>query len=419
MDRLRRLIIQPGAAAFAALCLALPTPVSAGSISLTPHPRTANPDYNVRMGLLSLGFTGWVRARYDDNLTLSDNDRRRAGWSIEPGLGVAVDLPVSPFLQLRGDVGFGYTYYPGGNGENDFWIGGSDGVLDANAEAEFLLDQKSKITVGDYYSRQVRTLDLATRGFPNDFSWNQNVIGVQYDNQLSPYFLGALRYEHTNAWSDKGRYKEQDYYADMLQAVLLWRMNRKLQWGPYLRGERFGYPNGGHNNGTSLGGGVAFVFNPREGLTLDGSVGIESMQFDTGNPPLATDSSFGLTAKSSAGVSMTLLKATVLDLRLSYVRSHVTYDPLVNFSEDLTLGTGLAYSGIKDLNLYSHVDYVLFNESDFGDEGNVIRLMLGTGYQFTRKTSGDIRYIHTTRLSNQAGQGYTDNALELTLMHKF
>ena len=116
---------------------------------------------------------------------------------------------------------------------------------------------------------------------------------------------------------------------------------------------------------------------------------------------------------------MTLLKATVLDLRLSYVRSHVTYDPLVNFSEDLTLGTGLAYSGIKDLNLYSHVDYVLFNESDFGDEGNVIRLMLGTGYQFTRKTSGDIRYIHTTRLSNQAGQGYTDNALELTLMHKF
>lgn len=376
-------------------------------------------DYNIKYGPLSLALGAKLAVRYDDNITRSaDSGDIEEGFNVEPALttDLSLDIPFMPYVQVNAGVGIAYRNYPGNDGEDGLQITGEEGAATAHFDVDFRLSDTGTLTLSDTFSREIDSLDIATRAQPDDYVMSKNTVELLYNKELSALMNFKARLANTDAWTSKSRYANQDHKERSADIALLWKLNSALQLGPYVRWEEITYDIGEHNDGESREGGLAFVYQRESGFTVDGSIGIEDLSFDTTNSAATDD---GVDLAFDIGASLATSEYTSHRLSASYGRSQGTLAASINYAEERTLGYSITLNFMKNVTVFANVDWVHIEESDGGETGDLLRYGLGTDYQLSPKTTVGLKIDRSDKSSDDDTREYTRNVVELNLTHKF
>ena len=377
--------------------------------------------YNIKLGSLSLDLGARLTAGYDDNITLSaHNDDIDEGFYTEPALTMDVNFE-TPYMHINAGIGIGYRYYTGngGNtGEDGIQLTGEEGAASARFDVDFLLSETDTLTFAETFSRTVDSIETDnSRDNQPDASSMENILELLYNKELSELMTFKARLARTDAWWSRSYYDYLDHHVHSADAVLLWKLNSTFQLGPYARWEKTIYDGDQNNDSEAVEGGLAFVYKPGSGFTLDGSVGIENLNFDSTNSPTATDDGTDVTGE--LGLVFATSEYATHRLSASYGRTQGDLSPSFNYADELTAGYSIALALMKDLSLFANADWVHSEESDGGEEADFLRFGIGTEYQITSKTTMGVRYERVDKASDDDDREFSRNLVELNLSHSF
>jgi hypothetical protein len=412
-------IISKFVTSFGAGCLAttLLLPAEATTIQLSPDPRAPQGRYNVQMGSLRLGFTGRLSVGYDDNITsASSSNDTEEGWCVTPALGMAVDWPISPMLQIGSGLELGFKYYPDGSGEDTFLVTGAGGVLDAGINADVHIGN-GVIRFSETFARETDTLDTAIQGEKDDYALLRNVLGARYQVDLSEYVRVIASGKHTNAWTNKSDYDYQDHQKENLDLVVLWAMNRRLRLGPYLSWEQYDYTEDKHNDSDGVSAGLAAAYTRGSGFGIDANIGYEKVDFDPSNKTTATDDAENL--KGKIRVKLATSEFTRHTLSAAYGSKQGSLSGDTNFSLESKYSYGLAVDLSQKMTAKGDVSYIDTVESDAGSDSVLIRYGLGLEYRFNPLTQASLRLERTEKNDDDDNSDYDRNKIEASLLYRF
>jgi hypothetical protein len=309
-----------------------------------------------------------------------------------------------------------YRWYPNGTAQDQLSVTGFD-TTSARAAVDMKVSDTGQITVADEFTREVDSLDIAARNFPEDYAMNRNTVSLQYSTELSTYLRTIAKLAHTDAWADEQKYQYQDHQTNSVDAILLWRANRNVEVGPYARWQNYNYRTGEHNDAVSVEGGVAFLARTQGGLTLEGSFGWEALDVKDTNRPTSTEDGSGPVGR--VGLSLATSKFTNHRLYASYARTQGTLSPQTNYLTESGVGYSIGVQVLKTVMVTGSVDWRSLVESDRGESADLVRLGLGTAYQLTQKATVGLRYEYAVKTSDVADRDYDRHFTELPFRYRF
>ena len=403
-----------------ATLLACTATTPATVIDVSPEGEMAGPRtsyYNLRVGDLRLAFTGNAVMRWTDNLGYSANNN--SAWSLVPSLGVDAYYPISPYFQISGGLTAGYEFYLSGDGEDQFFINGSEGALRGDVTAEIRFDDDSAIQISDSFAREIDTLDIAARDRAEDYAAWVHTFSARYSKALNRRTTGKVQYTHNDRWTSDSTFNHLDYSSDSLDAVVLYRLMKNFSLGPYLRvnstrfhedkrNDRVIYEGGVSTTGQlQLGGNVSYTFN----------FGYQSPQISNDNDPTATDEENGLVTNFNLSVRPGVLPGH--RFRAGYNRNHTDPDPGVNYSDELFLGYGIDIRLWKEFLASADIDWRDISDSDGGEDATLWRFTLRSTYDLTEKTALRAQYTYTDKSSDVGANEFSQNMIEIGVSHRF
>ena len=404
-----------------AVCV-MSTPLAATQIrASTDRLGTAGvSQYNLRIGNLRLGMTGTMSAEWSDNINYSDEGANEvSSWSYVPQLTLDAYWPLNPHVQISSGIAVGYRYYSDEDAENDWFVSGSGGQLFAEIiSGQFRFDD-TRITFRDTFSREIDTLDVAVVGNTEDYAINRNTLELIYSKALNPRMTGSAQYAHVNAWTDSDTYEYQDNVRDSIDVLLLYRLLKSLQVGPYARWESIRFTENIRNDRTSYEVGLHSTGSYKVGsaVSWSASIGYEQIAVDSSNNPAADDEEGNLSTNFNIHVSP--INWPGHRFRLSYDREHENLNPAVNYSDQFLIGYGLDFRVLSDLLFRADIDWMNIEESDGGESAQLIRLWIRTSYNLTPRTTVGGGYRLTHKDSDVDGREYIQNMVHVDLTHRF
>jgi hypothetical protein len=226
-----------------------------------------------------------------------------------------------------------------------------------------------------------------------------------------------VKLTHANQWADDSDYDTHDYYSDFIDMVLLKKINRAFQVGPYVRAGLYRYTEDKHNDSEDYSAGLAFVYERTQAFSLTGSVGWQKVNFDDDNNPDATDDDsdihYNLAARYAASEYMTHL------LTVDYGMNQGTLPEDVNYTKQLAVTYTLSWEIHKNVILNGHFGYVNSRESDDGENSDYYSAGIGTGYRLSPKSTVSLYYTHEWKDSDMDDEDYTENWVELSFAYRF
>lgn len=427
----------------------------AASASFSNQRQAGDGHYNLKLGNLRLALSGYAEVGYDDNISRSDNldgvdgvefKREKAGgWFTEVGLSLSAEYPLTDYGRLSGGISTGYRYYPDGSGEDNFFISGDGGALSAAVSAELNVGQTGKLTIADSISRDIESLQISVHqqdGALDRYSLTRNVTSLEYAGNLNDYWNQQATYAHSFSWASPTKYKYQNSQSDMLDYMLQWEMRKGMQIGPYGTVSHTYYmdadPGNGfkRNDSYDYSAGLALNYQRKAGFAANARLGYQWVDFNDDSAAAQRDvlvyGSFGApdphnpASDSQTGtVSYSLDASFASSQRVThslYSSYSITQDYLyttINYAKQWQNGYGLSYQLSKDVTLRGDLAYVRSEESDNGEAADLYRLGLGTGYQLNKRTSLDLRYEFTSKISNDPTREYDRNLIWLRATYQF
>jgi hypothetical protein len=392
-------------------------PAGAITVTLSPDQLAPEGNYNVQMGSLRLGLSGNLNVCYDDNITSgSSSSEKEEGWCITPALGLVIDWPISPILQIGSGVQIGYKYYPDSSGEDQLLFTGAGGVLEAGINADVRVGN-GVIRLSESFSSQVDTLATAIQDEQDDYVLYRNTIGARYQVDLSEYTRLVAEAKHADVWTNKSEYDYQDHQMENLDLVVLWAMNSSLRLGPYLSWEQYTYTEDKHNDSDGVSAGLVAAYTRVSGFKAEASIGYESVDFDSSNSVTATDDSKNL--KGQVEVSFKSSEFTRHALAYTYGSKQGTLASGTNFALESKLVYGINVDVSENLTFTGEVSYVDRVESDGGTDSVLYRYGVGLEYRFNDLTKVSLKVKRTEKDSDLDVNDYERNKIEANLLYHF
>lgn len=404
---------------FLAFCLAFGGSSLATNIRLTEKRLPPPDDYNMRLGALYLSVPLDLGLGYDFNIDRAEDDADvEEGWVFTPGVGVDILWPASPHLQIDSGINFAYQYYPGGEGEDQLKISGTQGKLNANLDAELSLgtNRVTRIIFSEEFSRDVDTIDVAAQNVPSDYALNTNTLSVAARTDLNALMWGEVKVSHEDSWAEQSQFEYQDLRRETVDLGVFWRINRFVQVGPYAQWQTTVYKEDLHNDSDKTEIGVAFTWDAADTVTVNGNVGWEDLKFDEDNAP-ASEEEDGFTGAVALDHAITALINH--GLSLSYTRQHGTLAGTTNYSEELQAGYDIRWRINQKWAADAGTEYLNIEESDAGEQADLYQLYLGCGYRLSEKTSIQCRYTYTEKASDDANNEYDRNFVNVNFRWRF
>jgi hypothetical protein len=380
--------------------------------------------YNFKIGELGLALTGRMAAQWSDNVNRAgERGTKESGWSMIPELTLAVDYPVSPYVNINFSISAGYRYYIDREaGEDGFFLSGDSDVAAAETGATFILGENHYIKFHDRLTFETDT--LATNTYRNrvedstdDYEGWRNVADLSYVRQLTPDWQTELMYAYEIRRTRGNQFAYQDFDKHSFDWNLWWSMMKNVRTGPYFTWSRYSFDTGQRNDRETYEFGATANIEDAfglKGLALTVNAGWEILESDTN--PFASDNDDGPTANFT--IYYDPRGVVGHRVRTSYRRNHEDPNPFVNYADELLLGYGFDIKATDELIFTADVDWLDINESDRGEHYNLVRFWVTATYWIMPDTYCDLSYWYTEKYGSNASD-YRRNTVELGITHRF
>ena len=418
--------------ALAGLMATATSPTLATDIQISQEPVAPRGDYNILLfENLRMDLTGKVGVLYDDNVDNAEDDEE-SGTAVIPRLSLGIDWPITPHVRLGTGLDIGYRAYVSGEGEDNFILSESGGGISTSLNADVFIGN-GVLRLSESFRRDADTLDVLRSDSTDDYARNRNTLKARYTVPVSEYITLIAEAERRDTWVSPDQYEYQDNNRNILFLNALYQMNPKLQVGPYARWEKIDYDDTDQTTPLPVGPflvsvsrekadrttpevGMSFLYQREAGFTVEGSAGYEFMDVDPTNP-FITDEEDGFTGDISCIFSTS--RKTQHSLRVSHDRKQALTSLFANYSEETSYSYAVSSNIMPDVTVSGDLTYLDIRESDRGENADIYRVGVGTGYQFTRKLNGRIRYEYVKKNSDRSGSDYDRNQVRLTLSYDF
>ena len=379
------------------------------------------PNYNVRVGSISLLMDASVFAEFNDNVNLSSVNPE-SDVIIRPTLGVTAKWELSDVNSVTLRVGAGYAYYLGNSS------GGGSGLTLAPG-SELVLNIYSgdfKIRVYDSFSLTDTPIDSV--GFSNvdNFGQFSNTVGLAVTWELAD-FAATIGYSHNDIISTSGNYDYLDSKTDQIYGNIYYAINPT--WGVGIEGAysstRYDQDIQNDAVGRNLG---AFVEGTlTENFSFRGAIGYQAITFDDPNGVTVVPGLVGSLGNDPN------------DFGGFYANLGFTHHLNENITQELTIGREALlgvnsnyidlfyvrhttkWSVIKDVDLITRLFYEKAEESGNTNAEDASRYgaSIGATYQIAPSwiLSGEYGFIKKS--SNLDFRDYTQNRILLGITYQF
>jgi hypothetical protein len=165
--------------------------------------------YNLAVGPLRFNFAAGAGVEYNDNITLSDHDRK-SDFIFRPSLSVESVWPLSDLNTLRFSLGVSYAKY---FNHSEFDTRGV--LLSPNSEiAATVHVGPVAFTLRDRFSYQEDPFDLPVLSNVSNYRRFENLAGIQADYDLNPSVHLTAGYDHHNLWTHDQAFEALDRSID-------------------------------------------------------------------------------------------------------------------------------------------------------------------------------------------------------------
>ncbi|MFA4943529.1 MAG: outer membrane beta-barrel protein [Lentisphaeria bacterium] len=373
---------------------------------------------------LRIQVTGTLAAGYDDNV-YSTHDKD-GSFFVTPGLSLTLNWFPHPNFFVTANAGVGFRFYSNSDVDNEVVVSGDAGEFKTSIQGNLKLGQKGDIVIGNDISRTSDALDLGSARSKDSYTRTINDTYLRYSNWVNEVTYGTASYTHTFGWIGPDEYKYESYQADTFDFSLMYGgIVKQLYVGPYFTYITRYYDESANtiygeiqrDDSDSISTGLAFNYEIDRTLFFQGRLGYTWLTFSDDNP-LTWENGYGLTYDAQ----LTYLRGEKVTHTLFSSNSlEEDYRSLfVNYAKTWTVGYSYRNRVADKWTLSGDIIFRNVNESDSGDDYNLIRPGIGVAYEINPRTTLSARYEYTNHFDSAVDENdYDRNRISVTIAYKF
>lgn len=371
--------------------------------------------YNLAFGPLRFNVAAGVGLEYNDNITLSDHDRKQ-DFVVRPSLNIDSVWNISELNTMRFSLGLSYAKY---FSHSEFDTRGV--LLSPNSELAFSVHVGNNVivTLRDRFSYQEDPFDIPTVSGVATFRRFENLAGLQADWDVNPSVRLTGGYNHYNLWAHDKAFQSQDRAIDTLYVRPAWKVTPQVTVGADASVSFVQYTHDVLNDGTSFLLGpyidVAVTDNTRAYL----EVGYQNFSFDDNGAIRDTEDSNTFFIKAEIDNRLT----ENFSHRLSFSK---TTEPgyTSNFYELYHVEYGADWKltpsvVIDPVAFYEHYETSGGNNGGFSEKADRFGAAIGMRYVLSPSLTFGADYRFILKDSNVPDNDYYQNLVLLSVFYNF
>ena len=379
------------------------------------------PNYNIRVGSISLLMDASVFAEFNDNINLSSVNKQ-SDIIVRPSIGVTAKWELSDLNSVTLHLGAGYAFYLNGNNG-----GGSGFTLEPGSElAVNLYSGDFKIRIYDSFSLTDTPIDSVGYSNVDNFGQFSNTAGIAVTWQLSD-IAATVGYSHNNIVGTSGNYDYLDSVTDQIYGNVYYAINPT--WGVGIEGacSATRYDQNIQNDATGYNLGVFVEGTLTENFSFRAAAGYQAITFDRHNGPTIVPGLVG-----SLGNDTTDFGGIYANLGFTHtINQYVTQELTIgregllgvnsNYIDLFYVRHTTKWNIIKDVDLITRLFYEKATESGSinAEDASRYGASIGASYQIAPSwiLSGEYGYIKKN--SNLDFRDYTQNRILIGVTYQF
>jgi hypothetical protein len=367
-------------------------------------------DYNLKLGPILFQFDAGFGVEYNDNVGLSNNDRKD-DIILRPHANMKATWPVSQLNTLTLNVGVAYDKYLFNSSADTRTM-----LISPDSELSFdIFIGDFRINLHDRFSLQQDPVDQPTLSNVTRFGRFENEAGITVDWDLNDVVL-TLGYDHGNYISLTDAYSYLDHSSETVFGRAAFKVNPELTLGLQASGTLTDYDQNFQNDamGFTVGPFVEWMISQYLSASLSG--GLQGMYFDDGGTNGDTSNNNGFFADFS------------LNHRLNQYLTHtlsVGHEARLGLTSNFVEMTYIRHMGnwniLRDVTVGSELFYEMGEESG-GFAAESLRRYGGgvsLGYQLTKHLHGALVYRYVRKESDISANEYYQNRVGLDFTYRF
>lgn len=365
--------------------------------------------YNLAIGSLRFNVAAGAGIEYNDNIDLSD-DNRRSDFIFRPSLNIDSVWPINEFNTLRFSLGLSYAKY---FEHSEFDTRGI--LISPNSEIALTARVGAvDITFRDRFSYQEDPFDIAVLSRVAKYRRFENLAGIQLDWDVNPALHLTAGYNHYNLWTRDDAFESQDRSIDTLFIRPAVKLSPAITVGGNASVSWVNYQHDILNDGRSymVGPFVDVALTQTTRFYLE--AGYQRFDFDDSGIVTDSEDSNSYYVKTEINNRLT----DVFNHRLSFSKTTETgfasnfYDLYhLEYAADWRITPSLV---LDPLAFYEH-----YETSDNGEEADRYGTALGLRYVLSPSLTLGADYRFILKDSNLENSDYYQNVVLLSLFYNF
>jgi len=377
--------------------------------------------YNVKAGPVLLRMTAGIRNEFNDNIALSNNDRRE-DFIITPQVGVSANWPITALNSLSFGFGAGYSKYLNNPGaDSDFMQMGYGIANNVNTGMtlkvvmdDFEFTARTALGYGQGASDSVLDKNGNISTNFGQFNWVTGMDVVW--NLANPIVRFGYSHIESFAWDDDFNFIDNS--SENFNASVTYNINETMNTGVEANAALTSFEQKYQNDSWSLNIGPFFGMKISEYLGFRTGAGVTVQEFEKG----------GGNEDDQASFSGLYLNGQIYHILNQYLSHNLSggkssnINLTSNYVEMYFLRYGLSWNFIRNFTLSPSFYFDWGNESGGRTEDDFYRwgMSMGVGYQITKKLSSSLSYTYTSKDSEMGeDRDYYQNRVALDLNYQF
>jgi hypothetical protein len=392
-------------------------------------------NYNFAAGPLRFSMAAGFGVEFNDNITLSDDDRK-SDIVLRPSLNIDAVWAISELNTLRFSLGASYAKYLN-HSEFD-----SEGLLiSPTSELEFVFMVGSvKFTARDRFSYQEDPYDIPVLSNEARYRRFENQIGIRADWEMNSSVTLTGGYDHLDLWTGDSAFSDQDRSIDTFFLKPSFALTPSLRTGVVASYSFINFDSSSRADGDSLMVGPFIEWQVTDATSLYLEAGFQQLKYDGDYTPdrfvRAVGDELDLGPEGEDFVAAALRDSE--DSESYYVRFEVTNKPSEIFQHRLSASKtaeigffsnyydlyhveySAEWTGLRKTAISPTVFYEYYETSGaLGEEAKRVGAAVGIRHYLTNSVTLGLDYRFLHKDSNFEGADYTQNLGFLSIYYKF
>ena len=389
--------------------------------------------YNFAIGAFRFGLAAGVGLEWNDNITLSENNRL-SDFILRPILNLEAQWQISDLNTLRFNIGVSYAKYFS-HSEYD-----TNGVLispTSDLALNFFVGP-IKFTVRDRFSYQEDTYDIPQLSDTAIYGRWENQAGLGMDWSINESFDISAGYDHYNLWATEDEFSGQTRAIDTVYIKPGWQVHPAFKIGVNASFSHFDFESSERSGGNNMlvGPFIEWQLSDVTNLYLEG--GYQSLKYDGSSDYFNQQIDDLALSDDDAAAVREILRDTDEDSGNYYVKFEINNRPSdffrhrlafsrtteigfsSNYYEIYNVGYDAQWRPMEHVELGPSVFYENYTSSGVNpEEAYRIGASIGVRYHFSNSITVGLDYRYMLKDSNLEGADYYQNLAFLSIYYKF